>query len=104
MLFLAKINMDCFRVPQGRWLFYIGVVVIPSIVIYIVGLPVLAFVYIYRINRDHNRFKKDRSDSDKLYHIMEFRVGFLFSGFRRKSAVVNVCNYVFLISCLCIVD
>ena len=63
---------------QGRWLYYTICLVIPSIIIYIFGLPIFAFIYIYR--------RMHLAKEDRIRHrLMQFRVGFLFSGFREET-------------------
>jgi hypothetical protein len=65
------------RCDVGRWSDYVGWVVIPSIILYVIGLPLAAVVYIWKVNR------KQEEDAVE-FRIMQFRVGLLFSGFHEN--------------------
>jgi hypothetical protein len=61
---------------KDRWLEYVIGLIVPSIILYVVGLPLLAFFYIHKI-------KSERSSNNHVhYRIMQFRVGILFSGYK----------------------
>ena len=59
---------------DGRWIIFVGVIVLPSLFLFVLGLPIFSFVYMYRIHRN-------RKENLVQYRIMQFRVGLLFSGF-----------------------
>ena len=65
------------RCDVGRWSDYVGWVVIPSIILYVIGLPLAAVVYIWKVNG------KQEEDAVE-FRIMQFRVGLLFSGFHEN--------------------